>query len=93
MLVSAIGVSEETAPMSIATPFDSETPSVDAQSIRTLAFRPIEATAFWTAVALPIAYPALLFGGLDGQGLVLLVATLALHVVALGLGRGHRRDP
>jgi len=92
MLVSAKGVSEETAPMSIATPFDSETPSIDAQSIRTLAFRPIEATAFWTAVALPLAYPALLFGGLDGQGLFLLVATVALHVVALGLGRGHGRD-
>jgi hypothetical protein len=92
MLVSGIGVSEETAPMSIATPFDSETPSIDAQSIRTLAFRPIEATAFWTAVALPIAYPALMFDGLAGQELFLLVATLALHVVALGLGRGHGRD-
>jgi len=86
------GVSEETAPMSIATPFDSETATLDAQSIRTLAFRPIQASAFWAAVVLPIAYPALMFGGLDGQELFLLVATLALHVAALRLGQGHRRD-
>ena len=85
-------VSEETAPMSIATPFDSETPSVDAQSLKTLAFRPVETTAFWTAVALPLAYPALMFGGLDGQELFLLVATVAFHVAALGLGRGHGRE-
>jgi len=78
--------------MSIARPFGSESSTFDAQSIRTLAFRPIETTAFWTAVALPIAYPALMFGGLDGQDLFLLVATLALHVAALGLGRGHGRD-
>ena len=85
-------VSEETAPMSIATPFDSESPAVDAQSLKTLAFRPVETTAFWTAVALPLAYPALMFGGLDGQELFLLVATVAFHVAALGLGRGHGRE-
>ena len=95
-------VSEETAPMSIATPFDSESPAVYAQSLKTHlqeygraveAFElPVETTAFWTAVALPLAYPALMFGGLDGQELFLLVATVAFHVAALGLGRGHGRE-
>lgn len=86
------GVSEETAPMSIATPFDDDAATLDAESIRTLAFRPIQATAFWAAVVLPLAYPALMIGGLDGQELFLLVATVALHVAALGLGRNHGRD-
>ncbi|MBO4247510.1 hypothetical protein IL252_06725 [Halomicrobium sp. IBSBa] len=92
MLVSGIATSEENAPMSIAPPFDSDTVALDAQSIRTLAFRPVEATAFWTAVALPLVYPALMFGGFDGQEPFLLVAALALHVAALRLGRGHGRD-
>jgi len=92
MGVWAIGVSEENAPMSIATPFDTDPDAIDAQTLRTIAFRPIETAAFWTAVALPLAYPALMFGGLDGQELFLLVATVALHVAALGLGRGHGRD-
>lgn len=78
--------------MSIATPFDSDSVALDAQSIRTLAFRHVETAAFWAAVALPIVYPALMIGGLDGQELFLLVVTLALHVVALGIGRGHGRD-
>lgn len=78
--------------MSIASPLDTETTTPDAQTIRTLAFQPVETAAFWTAVALPIAYPALMFGGLTGQELTLLVATVALHVAALRLGRGHGRD-
>lgn len=86
------GVGEETAPMSIATPFDSDAASLDAQSIRTLAFRPVQTAAFWAAVVLPLAYPALMFDGLEGQELFLLVATLALHVATLRLGRGHGRD-
>lgn len=92
MRVWCDGVSEETASMSIATPFDSESSTLDAESIRSLAFRPVQTAAFWTAVALPLAYPALMFGGLDGQELFFLVATLALHVAALRLGRGHGRD-
>lgn len=80
--------------MSIASPFDSGVPAqnFDAQSIRSLAFRPVETVAFWAAVLLPITYPALMFGGLDGQELFLLTAALALHAVALRLGRGHGRD-
>lgn len=80
--------------MSIASPFDPGFPAddIDAQSIRSLAFRPVETLAFWAAVLLPVTYPALMFGGLDGQELFLLASALTLHAVALRLGRGHGRD-
>lgn len=80
--------------MSIASPFDSDrSPSpIDVQTLRTLAARPVEATAFWAAVALPLAYPVLLYGGLDGQGLVLLLAVLATNAAALVLGRDYNRE-
>ena len=80
--------------MSIASPFGStRTPStVDVQTIRTLAARPVKAAAFWTAVLVPLAYPALLYGGLDGHELTLLLAVLAVNAAALVLGRDYNRD-
>ena len=80
--------------MSIASPFSSDrSPStVNAQTLRTLATRPVEATGFWVAVLIPLAYPALLYGGLDGQQLTLLLAALALNAAALVAGRDHNRD-
>ena len=78
--------------MSIVSPFDTDPSDIDVESLRALLFRPVETTAFWAAVALPIAYPALMIGGLDGRELFFLVATFVLHVVTLRLGRGHGRD-
>jgi len=78
--------------MSIASPFDADPSDIDVESLQALVFRPVETTAFWAAVALPLAYPALVIGGLDGRKPFFLVATFVLHVVALRLGRGHRRD-
>lgn len=63
-----------------------------AATLRRLALHPVEAAAFWAAVLLPIAYPALLYGGLDGRELLLLAAVLALHAATLALGRGYERD-
>ena len=80
-------VNEESGSMSIASPSD-----IDVESLQALVFRPVETTAFWAAVALPLAYPALVIGGLDGREPFFLVATLVLHVVTLRLGRDHRRD-
>jgi len=92
MVVPGQAVSEENGSMSIASPFDTDPSDIDVESLRALLFRPVETTAFWAAVALPIAYPALMIGGLDGRELFFLVATFVLHVVTLRLGRGHGRD-
>ncbi len=80
--------------MSIASPFGSErTPSaVDVQALRTAAVRPIETVAFWAAVFVPLVYPALMIGGIEGRELSFLVAALALNAAALVVGRDHNRD-
>lgn len=80
--------------MSIASPFGSDraTSTVDAQTLRTLAARPVEAVGFWAAVLIPLAYPALMIGGLEGPKLQLLLAVLALNATALFVGRDYNRD-
>lgn len=77
--------------MSIASPFGSDraTSTVDVQTLRTLAVRPVETAAFWAAVLIPLAYPALMYGGLDGQELPLLLVALVLNAAALVVGRDH----
>lgn len=80
--------------MSIASPFGSKrAPStVDVQRLRTLAARPVETAAFWAAVSIPLAYPALMYGGLDGRELALLLVALAVNAAALVVGRDYNRD-
>lgn len=80
--------------MSIASPFDSNRTAqrFDAQTLRTIATRPVETAAFWLAVLLPVAYPALLVGGLGGSELGLLAALVVCNALALVLGRDHKRD-
>ena len=80
--------------MSIASPFGSNAAAsiVDAQRLRTLAVRPVQTTAFWSAVLIPLSYPLLLYGGLNGQELSFLLAALAVNAAALVLGRNHNRD-
>ncbi|MFB6075418.1 MAG: hypothetical protein ABEJ89_10430 [Haloarculaceae archaeon] len=77
--------------MSIAPRFDAENSPETLATVRRIAFRPVETAAFWAAVALPLAYVALMVGGLDGHDLLLLVGVAAVHVLALGLGRDHAR--
>ncbi len=78
--------------MSLASPLDRlRDDSTDVTTLRSLALRPVEATAFWTAVALPLAYPALLVGGLDERQLLLLAGAALLHTVALAAGRDYAR--
>ena len=85
---------EEKATMSIASPFGPDrTPStLDVQTLRTLATRPVETAAFWAAVLIPLAYPALMYGGIDGPELFLLLAVLAFNAAALVVGRDHNCD-
>ncbi|KTG30885.1 hypothetical protein AUR66_05770 [Haloferax profundi] len=63
-----------------------------ASTVGRLAYQPIEAVAFWSAVALPIAYLPLLANGLTSADVPLFVGLLALHATALVLGRGHAQD-
>jgi hypothetical protein len=62
-------------------------------SARTVAehLRPLlQATAFWSAVAMPFLYVPLLVGGLTDGEAVTFIGLLFLNVVALVLGHGHR---
>lgn len=82
--------------MSSVTPFNSPGESVpnEPSSVRsfarTLALRPLQFAGFWTGVLAPLAYPLLLYGGLDTQSLLLLVGVVALNVAGLLVGRGYR---
>lgn len=51
----------------------------------------VKAAAFWAAVVIPMAYPVLLYGGLDGTTGVAFVCLLFANVVALALGHDHNR--
>jgi hypothetical protein len=53
--------------------------------------KPVRATGFYAALALPLVYVPLLFSGLEtaSQGITFAVL-LGLHVLALAAGHGHR---
>ena len=54
--------------------------------------RNFRAAGFWTAVALPVAYPFVLASGVPaGRAQVVLFGLLCLHLLALIAGRGHAR--
>jgi len=81
--------------MSSASPFRSPTKLVESSSIdiRTLAVRPVQFVAFWTAVVAPLAYPMLLLSGLDGQALLLLLSSVFFaNILGLVIGRGYRAE-
>lgn len=55
--------------------------------------RPIEAVAFWSAVALPFLYLPLLLSGLDTTDQVTaFILLVGLNVVALVIGHRYGRD-
>jgi len=51
----------------------------------------VKAAAFWAAIAIPAAYPALLYSGLDGGTGQLFVALLFANALALTLGHDYKR--
>ncbi|ELZ86175.1 hypothetical protein C453_10168 [Haloferax elongans ATCC BAA-1513] len=63
-----------------------------ASTLGRVALAPFETIAFWSAIALPLAYLPLLAEGLGGGNLPLFAGLLALHVAALVLGRDHGQD-
>ncbi|MDS0294505.1 hypothetical protein [Halogeometricum luteum] len=53
---------------------------------------PVRFAAFWLAVALPLLYPPLLYGGVQGEQATLFGSLLALNAAALVVGHGHGSD-
>ena len=54
--------------------------------------RPLEAIAFWSAIALPFLYIPLLIYGLDTGGRVaVFLGLIVLNVIAFVLGHGYNR--
>jgi hypothetical protein len=78
---------------SIPTPTD-DAQTIDRRTLSRAAVRPLEAIAFWSAIALPFLYiPLLLVEGLgSGSHTNAFITLLALHVVAVVVGHRHRSD-
>ena len=67
-----------------------DNPSADRRPVVGDLSRPAAALAFWSAIALPLAYVPLLAAGLDSSGdLFLFLGLFALHLAALIGGRTH----
>jgi hypothetical protein len=83
--------------MSSATPFESPTEPVPTENlslrslVNSVALRPLRFVGFWTGVLAPLAYPLLLYGGLDAQSLFVLLGVVVLNIAGLLLGRGYSR--
>lgn len=55
--------------------------------------RPLEAVAFWCAIALPFLHIPLLLHGLETSGeLFTFLGLLALNGIAIVVGHRHKRD-
>lgn len=83
---------DEVFHMSTTTPSTPDASSLDVRSRITLetALKPVRATGFYAALALPIAYVPLLVSGLESVSQTSTFAVLlALHVLALAVGHGH----
>lgn len=66
-----------------------------AASVAAVAFAPVQAAAFWAAVALPLAYLPLLATGVAWDQPSVLAAVLTLNGLAFVLGHGYEagEDP
>jgi hypothetical protein len=63
----------------------------DGPGLSGLFVRPVRQLAFWAAVVLPFLHLPLLATGLQSQQTVIaFVALVAVNVVALVLGQGHK---
>ncbi|PAU82960.1 hypothetical protein CK500_12595 [Halorubrum salipaludis] len=51
----------------------------------------VKAAAFWAAIAIPTAYPVLLYMGLEGTPGLLFVGLLFANALALALGHDYKR--
>jgi hypothetical protein len=75
------------------TAFDLESTSLDRiGAVASYLFSPVRATAFWTAVLLPLTYVPLLASGLLADRPTTFVALTVLNAVAFVLGHPHKRS-
>ncbi|WP_418285992.1 hypothetical protein [Halorubrum sp. DTA46] len=51
----------------------------------------VKAAAFWAAIAIPTAYPVLLYMGLNGTTGLLFVGLLVANALALAVGHDYKR--
>lgn len=83
---------DEVSTMSTTNPSMPDTPTTGLRShieLDTL-LKPVRATGFYAALALPLVYVPLLVSGLESVSQVTTFAVLfALHVLALAVGHGH----
>ena len=78
--------------MSTTSPSMPDAPTTDLRSRITLetVLKPIRATSFYAALALPLVYVPLLVSGLESVSQTTTFALLlGLHVLALAAGHGH----
>ena len=78
--------------MSTTSPSMPDAPTTDIRSRINLeiVLKPVRATSFYAALALPLAYVPLLVSGLESVSQTTTFALLlGLHVLALAVGHGH----
>jgi hypothetical protein len=93
-MVWNIGVTaDKVSNMSTSTPSTPDPSTTDLRSrlgLETI-LKPVRATSFYAALALPLAYVPLLVSGLETVSQTTTFALLlGLHVLALAAGHGHR---
>ena len=67
-------------------------PDAGLESVRTF-LRPVQAVAFWLAIALPLAYLPALAAGFETTSVQVFAALLAANAVALVVGHGYNSEP
>lgn len=83
---------DEVSTMSTTSPSMPDAPTTDLRSRINLetVLKPVRATSFYAALALPLAYVPLLVSGLESVSQTTTFALLlGLHVLALAAGHGH----
>lgn len=84
---------DEVSTMSTTSPSMPDAPTTDLRSRITLetVLKPVRATSFYAALALPLVYVPLLVSGLESVSQTTTFALLlGLHVLALAAGHGHQ---
>ncbi|GAA0227654.1 hypothetical protein ACFFQF_11880 [Haladaptatus pallidirubidus] len=75
-----------------ASDFELSVPRNAVESTARKLFAPVQFLSFWTAVALPFAYPPLLYHGYVSATTVTFALLLALNMVAIVVGHGYNLD-
>jgi hypothetical protein len=84
---------DEVSTMSTTSPSMTDAPTTDLRSRINLetVLKPVRATSFYAALALPLVYVPLLVSGLESVSQTTTFALLlGLHVLALAAGHGHQ---